>query len=243
MSWLTRKLTEMGGWIPATETLVYSAAETSPNWGTVTITGDYTTKFAKNRKIRFTQTTVKHGIIMRSAYAGGTTTLKIFMGADTLADAAISDVYYSTEAFPDGFPAMSTWILQTIDTTKREQASPTISVWYYVGAVNIVVPPGDWIIRATGDCYSSRAAAGETSIFLALSTAEDANTVDALTLFAWEGNDTKSRLTFKLSALQTLDAETIYKVIMKTGASGQATVTFGSVFDTVLEAVPACFRY
>ncbi len=59
------------GWFPANETWTYASAST------FTIAGDKTGKYQPGDRIKLTQTTVKFFVILKVAFATGTTTVTI----------------------------------------------------------------------------------------------------------------------------------------------------------------------
>ena len=84
------------GWIPATGTWTYASAST------ITIPTDGTTDYRKFMKVRFKQG-AGYKYYICSAIAA--TTLTVFVNTDyTVANAAITDVYYSFHDAPYGFP-------------------------------------------------------------------------------------------------------------------------------------------
>lgn len=91
-------------WISAQETWTYASAST------FTVSGDRTARYKKGALLRWTQTTVKYGVVISSSYSAPNTTVTIFANTDyTIANAAISVNYYSYEATPPGFPASFNW--------------------------------------------------------------------------------------------------------------------------------------
>ena len=93
----TAIVTSMGvdGWISANETWTYASAST------ITVPSGAAAKYAKGDRIKFTQTTVKYGVIVAVA----DTLLTIAVNTDyTVANAAITDNYYSHQASPVGYP-------------------------------------------------------------------------------------------------------------------------------------------
>jgi len=87
------------GWISAEETWTYASATT------FTVAGvDVTAKYPKGTKLKLTQTTVKYFYVVNSAFSTDTT-ITITGGSDyTLANAAITNNYYSYIGTPQGFP-------------------------------------------------------------------------------------------------------------------------------------------
>ena len=87
------------GWIPVTNTWTYASAST------FTIAGDVTAIYTKGTKLKFTQTTVKYGIVASSSYSSPNTTVTILVNTDyVIANAAISATSYSRIELPLGWP-------------------------------------------------------------------------------------------------------------------------------------------
>jgi len=93
------------GWIPADETWTYASSTT------FTISGDKTGKYQKGDKIRYKQGgDWKYGYIIGVSYSSPNTTITVTGGSDySLADAAITDNYYSKVENPQGFPQWFNW--------------------------------------------------------------------------------------------------------------------------------------
>ena len=95
----------MDGWVAANETWTYASATT------FTVAADVTEKYQKGDKIKLTQTTVKYFYVVSTSYSEPNTTVTVTGGTDyALANAAITNPYYSHEASPQGFP---TWFSYT----------------------------------------------------------------------------------------------------------------------------------
>jgi len=87
------------GWITPDETWTYASAST------FTVPGDQTAKYIKGTRLKWTQTTVKYGVVASSTY-GASTTVTIIVNTDhTIANAAITANYYSYAVRPQGYPA------------------------------------------------------------------------------------------------------------------------------------------
>lgn len=70
-----------------------------------TINADVTSYIQGGTLLKFTQTTVKYFVVYSAVYASSVTTIKLIHTTDrTLANAAITDTYYSNIAYPDGWP-------------------------------------------------------------------------------------------------------------------------------------------
>ena len=91
----------LDGWIDDTNATWTRTADQ-----TFTVTGDRTAVFQKGTRLRWTQTTVKYGVVLGSSHAAGTTTVTIATNTDyVLTAAAISVNGYSYAASPQGYPA------------------------------------------------------------------------------------------------------------------------------------------
>lgn len=93
------------GWIPAPIIWVYASAST------FTISGDLTGVYTKGVRVRWTQTTVKYGVVASSVYAAGVTTVTIVVNTDfVIANAAITAQAYSYLDNPPGWPDWFGWV-------------------------------------------------------------------------------------------------------------------------------------
>jgi len=89
-------LTPIDGWVYANETWTYASAST------ITVPSGAASKYAVGDRIKWTQTTVKYGVIVAVA----DTLLTIAINTDyTVANAAISANYYSHAVSPIGYPS------------------------------------------------------------------------------------------------------------------------------------------
>jgi len=87
------------GWQDANETWTYASAST------FTVSGDQTSKYTVGTKLKWTQTTVKYGVVVSSSYSSPNTTVTIAVNTDyTTANATISANYYSYASNPVGYP-------------------------------------------------------------------------------------------------------------------------------------------
>lgn len=92
------------GWLPAGETWTYASATT------FTISGDKTGKYQIGDKIKLTQTTAKYFSVIEVSYSDPNTTITITGGTDyTLADATITNPFYSKIENPQGFSHWFNW--------------------------------------------------------------------------------------------------------------------------------------
>jgi hypothetical protein len=138
----------LGGWMPANETWTYASAD-SPTF-TFTVAGDKTSKYSPGMRIKLTQSgTVKYFIITAVSYSAPNTTITVYGGTDyTLANATISNNYYSFHKAPVGFPLDPTkWTVRYSSNSNAEQISPAQNQWYNLGSASITIPIGLWNVR------------------------------------------------------------------------------------------------
>lgn len=68
---------------------------------------DATLRYKKGTRIKWTQTTVKYGVVTSSSFAAGDTTINIAVNTNyTIANSAITDNFYSYDACPPGYPTV-----------------------------------------------------------------------------------------------------------------------------------------
>lgn len=104
------------GWLAADEAWSYASATT------ITVPSGAAAKYAKGDRIKLTQTTVKYFVVVGVA----DTTLTITGGTSyTLANAAISDNYYSHEVSPIGYPQ---YFAYTVTASVSGGNAPTYAV-------------------------------------------------------------------------------------------------------------------
>lgn len=200
------------GWIDKTaETWTYASAD-DPTF-TFTITGDLTNTYQAGQRIKLTQTTVKYFIITKVEHAGGTTTITVYGGTDyDLANAAITNNYYSPVKVPFGFPLSPVkWSVSVTDTTLRSQSSPTTDVWYNLGSVSITIPIGVWEVsyQVLGVVASTNA-----RIYTTLSTANNSESDAQFT--GKQGAPTTVFGQISRAKLLTLTTKTAYYINTKT---------------------------
>lgn len=128
------------GWIDVTDSWSYSSAD-DPTF-VITVPSGAAAIYGVGDRIKLTQTTVKYFIITAVA----DTALTVYGGTDyDLANAAISDISYSHQKSPLGFPLSPTkWSVIVTDANTRSQSTPTASTWYNLGSLTISIPIGTW---------------------------------------------------------------------------------------------------
>jgi hypothetical protein len=96
------------GWTPVTDTWTYASAST------IIVPSGAASLYQKGDRIKWTQTTVKYGVIVAVA----DTLLTIAVNTDyTVANAAISAIFYSHQASPLGFPSTFNYSLVWTNTS------------------------------------------------------------------------------------------------------------------------------
>lgn len=125
-------------------------------------------------------TVTKYALVStKPTYSAPNTTITIYSGTDyTMANAAISNMYYSTQKAPYGFPLKNhKWSVE-YQGTGSGQTNPTQNTWYNLGG-SLSVPIGSWNISYGCFCYGARAAGGYlinlTSLSIANNTSNDYN--------------------------------------------------------------------
>ena len=109
-------LTRSDGWVTDASTWTYASAST------FTIAGDKTAIFKAGTRLKWTQTTVKHGVVISSSYSAPNTTVTIAVNSDyVVTNAATSATYYSYQTPPDypdyfNFVATFTGFTATVPT-------------------------------------------------------------------------------------------------------------------------------
>lgn len=112
-------ITGADGWVSTTDTWTYASAST------FTVAGDKTSIYTTGTRLKFSQTTVKYAVVISSVYTS-VTTVTIAVNTDyTIANAAITDTYYSYCANPQGYPGSFNY---TTTITATGGTAPTYSV-------------------------------------------------------------------------------------------------------------------
>lgn len=227
------------GWYAAGETWTYASAD-DPTF-TFTIPGDLTTKYSAGMRVKLTQTTTKYFIITKVEHAVGTTTVTVYGGTDyDLANAAITNPYYSMFKAPFGFPLdPAKWTVSLVDTADRSQSSPVQNTWYNNAALTLDIPVGIWAVTWQGLLAATRTS-GSLPAEGSLSTANNSESDVSMTARTL-GDAVASIQTFvSVSRSLTLAAKTTYYLVMRTTGSTVSTVRFlGDTVQTEIRAVSA----
>jgi len=230
----------LGGWIPTGETWTYASAD--PPTFTFTISGDKTSKYSPGMRIKLTQTTIKYFIITVVTYSAPDTTITIYGGTDyTLADAAITDPYYSIQKAPQGFPLAPTkWQVRVTDSLIQSQASPAADTWYNLGSINIVIPIGCWNVSYQVCLSPQRSTAGAMVQRSTLSTSPTSQSDLDFSAYVYHSSGTDISHTIGRQKVLTLGSKTTYYLIAMGDGVGLSAIRFaGSVSTTIITAVCA----
>lgn len=111
------------GWTPAVGSWAYASAST------ITVPSGAASIYQKGDRIKWTQTTVKYGVIVTVA----DTLLTIAVNTDyTVANAAITLNYYSHQANPLGYPSEFNFTPGSIDWNGTDPTTPTTLAKYTI---------------------------------------------------------------------------------------------------------------
>lgn len=212
--------TQIAGWKPLTATFTYDSAD-APTFVMAT-SNDLTGVLSVGMKLRLTQTTDKYFFIT----AITASTITMYGGTDyTLANETISNVGYSTEKAPYGFPlSPDKWSVVWTQTTNYSQASPTQNTIYAVPGVSIDVPIGDWNIGWQATLFVTRSATGQVDMKGALSTSTSANTHPELIGSLTGTSLTNLLMTVSRDLTVSTVAKTPYYFTISTSIAGITTI-------------------
>lgn len=136
------------GWISARATLTYASASAPTFVCNTSI--NLSTRISVGMKIKLTQTTTKYFFVT----AITSTTITLYGGTDyVLANATITNVYYSMVKSPYGFPMNpDKWMVQTIvNTFSQLSANGTFP------DIGLTIPIGEWnaTVKLTGAVWGN----------------------------------------------------------------------------------------
>lgn len=121
---------DWNGWVGDGETWTYASATT------FTISGDKTGKYQKGDKVKLTQTTDKYFRITNISYSSPNTTVTVDgFGIYTLANATITNPYYSKMDNPQGFPQKEVLLFSgtpaaSITLSETSDHFDILDIWY-----------------------------------------------------------------------------------------------------------------
>ncbi len=242
------------GWTPEASLPTYSSG-TGTNVVVFTATTDATTRMSVGWKIRFTQSTVKYGIIT----ALTATSITAYLGTDyttTTGNPTTFDV--SPSRAPLGFPmSPAKWTVTVTDTGNAAKSSPVSGTWYgdtglSATGPHIDVPIGVWRVWAKAHIVASSTPTGTGTPslsyqFITMSTGTTTESDPASTTGVSLSTTVTATITSEANGLQgilstapivvTCAASTPYYLNTKTGSSLTAAIALrGDVNTTRLFA-------
>lgn len=240
-------LQDVGGWLDDSpdRTWTFVSANASGNTFVVAVNADVTNLFRVSMRVRAKQGgDYQYFILHHVAYdEGNTRTLVTLFGgsAGDLSNAAITDVAYSYQRFPVGFPiGEDNWSVSLLDTSYYPLSLPQKDVWYSVLSVNI--PTGMWNvvfktytgIQSTGGQYSNAV--------VALSTSQSAISHNKL-IAGFSSYASLSYSTLQAFGEVVLEQDTTFYLIFSTNQVDQYAiyVNGGQTVNTVVRAVSAYY--
>ena len=186
-------------------------------------------------------TVQKYALVTKSSYSNPTTTVTIYSGTDhTLANATISNAYYSTQKAPYGFPLNpKKWEVQ-IETGSVGQGSPTAFQSYNLGG-SIPVPIGLWKIYYSCEGYVQRSSNGDINFRTSMSTTNNGTTEyqdlsgEIRSASSGTGTVVIGGMITK-EAFRKINAKTTYYLNASTDGSGQTQIGLGDYLNSVIRA-------
>lgn len=188
-----------GGWILSSVALSFGSSDTAAGGSTstngvstytATASGDWTSTFSVGMKFRMVNSTTKYFFLTKISYSGGTTTFTFFGGTDyALTNTTISNVYYSSQKAPYGFPLDPVkWTVETKNTSSLSQASPVTGTWYNLSSLGLTVPIGSFVVEYNAPLNGSKASTTAYNVWSTLSTgASSESDPDFSTIIVWNG--------------------------------------------------------
>lgn len=234
------------GWITASESFAYSSSD-DPTY-VITTSGDLTAKYQAGMKIRLLDSSLKYFIITKVEFSSPNTIITLYGGTDyDLTGGSISNVSFSTHKAPFGFPGSpEKWTVSLVDTTDRNQSSPSDGTWYNLGSLSIDIPIGVWDINYVANIQStSTIISGEQYVQTTLSTANNSEsnktyTRDTSINFANITTNSEVRGTHTAKFILDLSTKDTYFLNHRTTGTPTDLDLFGSTnVPTTIKAVCA----
>jgi len=228
----------IGGWISIPVTCVYASAD-DPTY-TMYVAGNATTYLWAGMRFKCTQTTDRMFIITAvGTYDSGNnrTPITLYGGTDfDLANATISNPYYSPVKCPYGFPmSPAKWTVSLVDDNSRAQASPTQNAWYNLNSSSISVPIGVWNVQFSAITGAEKATGDYLNSYITLSTANNSASTSAYTSRLESALDTFIIGNVSKSFVLTLTSKTTYYVNTRT-----TTASVTNIYRENLQLFATC---
>ena len=170
------------GWL-SLPSLTYVSAD-APMY-TATVPGDYSAKIGPGSRIRYTQGTVKYGLVHAAVTYNSTTglsTIVLYGGGSSgspvypMTSATITSVSYTLPKIsPPDFPLDPTkWQVTYKDTTGGTRNSPTAGTYYNLNNRYLDVPVGAWRLGYKTDAACIGSGEMRLDLYTTLSTSSSA---------------------------------------------------------------------
>lgn len=224
------------GWISARATLTYSSADAPTFVCNTSI--DLTTRISVGMKIKLTQTTTKYFFVT----AITPTTITLYGGTDyVVANATISNVYYSMVKSPLGFPMNPTkWSVEFLKETNTIVGNTIGRNWYQT-TDKLSIPIGSWNIYAKYAYFGSTPDPTYGSwVYTTLSANINSSTNPKFNHQIF-GTNTGGYVYGILALEETilLTVNTTFTVLLRTMAAGTGVGTGGNDVPTIIRATCA----
>lgn len=211
---------------------------------TAFLSGNQTGTFSPGMRIKLTQATVKYFIVTSVVYSSGTS-MTLYGGTDyDLANAAISNPYYSTHKAPYGFPLNPTmWTAEFNGASGTTQSSPTQNAWYNTDSISLSIPIGVWDVEYSAVPYVLDTSATQVRVFSTLSTANNSESdVDFTRVVTFQVGSSSLYGAMSVYARKTLNlgAKTSYYLNCRTTLASVDNITInGALARSIIRAVCA----
>lgn len=225
----------LAGWTPSTATFAYTSAD-SPIF-VMASSVDVTANFYPGVRVKLTQdSAIKYFIV----HAASGTSITLYGGTDyTLTSSPITDVSFSAQKCPAGFPLNpAKWTVQVVDSNDHQGYANAVGTWY--NALSIIVPIGAW--RLSYSCIAAPSRnSGTASQITTLSTTNNGETDSKFTTRLSVSPVTDIDAPVKAEDVVDVATKTTYYLNVKTLDSGTNLRILASTFGqpTVLSAVDA----
>lgn len=236
---------QFGGWEYFNDNGAYQSAD-SPSFVIRFASVDYSSILSAGMRIRLKQGgSYKYFIITKVSFSTNTD-VTVYGGTDyTLTNAAITDLWISSQKSPLGFPmAVEKWTVETSDTSNYGQAAPAQNTWY--NKITFDVPIGSWeisyrvLLSILGNTGGSTGVRG--FVTMSATTSEDDTKMTSGTALSGASSTTlRSTVTVTARKNISLTTKTTYNINVKQDQSSvpDSMTIAGSTAPTVLRAVCA----
>lgn len=236
------------GWIPSAVTLTYASEDSAVNGGVTVRTYVFTTSLSLagvinlGWKIKLTNNgNTQMGIVVGIT----TTTITVFCGTDyTIANSAITNVYFSSGKSPLGFPTNpDKWTVKVSINTDITKSAPTAQTWYQMAGYLLYLPIGCWNVDYKVPVRATCASASITnfpSAYTTLSSNGTSETDKEFTDVMWGNNATTKVETLRGKKKYTNTVKQDLKLLIKCDDNTVYNVSFiGTKNEAYIRAVSA----